>query len=346
MIRILYLEHGARGSLEWSLARSFQRLGCEVTWFDGTDERLVAPLAGAPFVQRVARRLTRPLLPTLFDAWLPRFARGRRFDLVFCHKSMRLEAATLRRVADDQHALLFCFQPDHPFDSHPSRSNARSRALVPLVDCYFTFGRFIMPPLVEAGARRVEFLPFAHDPELHAPPKLSDEERRALRCEVAFVGNHSLERERWLQPLLDRDLGIWGARWDQAVARDARFQRAIRGGPQIGADFARIYAAADIGLNLIQVYPDGHNMRSFEAPACGGFVLSNRTPELLQLFVEDVELACFGDVSELRTKVDHYLRHPEERRRIAEAGHARVINETYDARARRILEVYDELRVR
>jgi hypothetical protein len=327
--RILYLGERAYGNLEWSFERAFRRLGCDVRFVDIGGR---FGLAGGGLLPRVVGRLAKPAVRALLPALLRQIA-GARFDLVFCHKTPLLSPDSVAEVARRAGAKLFSYCPDDPLDPDRSRGHPNVRGLIPRCDVYFTFARFIAAKLGPAGARHVEYLPFAHDPELHHPVA------GGPPCEVAFVGNHSAERAGWLEPLLDRDLGVWGSRWSAESRRDARFARAVRGDAQVGPAFARIYGAAAIGLNLIQVYPDGHNMRSFEAPACGGFVLSTRTSELATLFEEDREIACFGDRDELREKVARYLADPAARARVAAAGRARVAGETYLERARRVLAV-------
>ena len=81
-----------------------------------------------------------------------------------------------------------------------------------------------------------------------------------------------------------------------------------------------------------------HNMRSFESPACRAFTLSQRTPELSELFAEDEEIACFGSIDELREAVARWLPDVRGREGIATAGFSRVRDDTYARRACAILD--------
>jgi spore maturation protein CgeB len=86
---------------------------------------------------------------------------------------------------------------------------------------------------------------------------------------------------------------------------------------------------------------DETTTRSFEIPACGGFMLHERTPELLEFYEEGKEVAAFGSVEELASKIDHYLAHPEERHAIARAGYARCVPAySYDDRMKEILHYH------
>ena len=79
-------------------------------------------------------------------------------------------------------------------------------------------------------------------------------------------------------------------------------------------------------------------MRSFESPACGAFTLSQRTPELTELFVEGEEIVCFDSIDSLRDAVARWLPDRGGRAAIARAGHARVRDDTYARRASTLLE--------
>jgi spore maturation protein CgeB len=335
---ILYLGEAGWGRLSWSFRRAFESLGCDVHFEDVTGRFETRLLPSGSLPARIAFRALRPILPRLIESRIRQAVRRRRYDLVFTHKPMLLRAAFLQELRDTLAAPLFMFHPDDPLDEHPSRNNANTRAAIAVTDCFFAWARYRMPALLEHGARRVEYLPFAYDPALHHPSFATGGAGEFPA--VAFVGSFSEERAEWLDHVADRDLGIWGHLWTgRAARRYPRLRAAVKGPPQPGPAVSRIYARSGIGLNLIQVYPNGHNMRTFEAPASGGFVMSTRTTELLELFAEDREVVCFESPDELRSKVAFYLARPEARARIARAGWERVLTETYAKRAATVLGV-------
>lgn len=340
--RILYLGDDEWASLSWSLQRAFRALGGHVDFHDVTGRWELRWLAPRSIAARGLARVLRPWLPRLIQTRLTHATQGQHYDMIFCHKTMFLAAEFLDKLRHDLGARLFCFHPDDPFDEHPSRNNANTRALIPFTDCYFAWGRYRLVDLRDAGARRVEYLPFAHDPSLHRPVSGGAAPRSDPVPAVAFVGNFSRERVQWLEHLVGFDLGLWGHGWHSASTLEPGLEPFIKGPQRIGPAFAEIYGRCAIGLNLIQRCPDGHNMRSFEAPACGGFVMSNRTSELGELFAEDREIVCFADPEELKSKVTFYLKHPDLRAQIAQAGLKRVRPETYEKRAARILGVLAE----
>jgi len=83
---------------------------------------------------------------------------------------------------------------------------------------------------------------------------------------------------------------------------------------------------------------DQTTSRTFDIPASGGFMIHERTEELLSVFREDEEVVCFTGADELVQKIQYYFSHPVERERIRTLGHS-ACNEKYsiDARAHEIL---------
>jgi len=188
------------------------------------------------------------------------------------------------------------------------------------------------------------YLPLAAEPEVHRPLKLGPGETAEYGVDVAFLGEGYPNRQRFFARLLDYDLKIWGTGWDPEGPLGPRIQR---NGDRIETEeVVKIYNATRVNLNLHSavdvegVDPDGDfvNPRTFEIAACGGFQLVDRRTLLAELFEPDREIAVFSDLAELRAKLDHYLAHPEERGRLAEAARQRVLAEhTYHHRLERML---------
>ena len=86
-----------------------------------------------------------------------------------------------------------------------------------------------------------------------------------------------------------------------------------------------VFAGSRINLNIsLRSIHSGIPLRVLDIMACGGFVLSNRQPEIAEYFGEGVEIATFASMEECMDKVHYYLAHEEARRRIAEAGQRKV----------------------
>jgi len=82
-----------------------------------------------------------------------------------------------------------------------------------------------------------------------------------------------------------------------------------------------------------------------EIPACGAFMLMERTSEHLEMFAEGVEAEYFDSVDEAVSKIKYYLTHEEERQSIAQAGNRRLLASDYSYydRAKTAIEHYEAL---
>ncbi|MBA7681728.1 hypothetical protein ES703_90068 [subsurface metagenome] len=106
-------------------------------------------------------------------------------------------------------------------------------------------------------------------------------------------------------------------------------------------DYCMALSAASICLGLLsKLFPETTTTRSFEIPACGAFMLAERTNEHLELFEEGKEAEFFSSNEELIKKIRYYINHPEKRKRIAEAGRQRCLKSrySYQDRLKEILE--------
>ena len=211
-----------------------------------------------------------------------------------------------------------------------------------LYDHVFCAGTEAMDLLASCGVANLHWLPFACDPELHRPTTLSDHDRQVYGRDVAFVGAFYANRWQTLKSLVGAcDLGIWGPGWERA--QDRRLKGIVTSGYVEYTKWVKIFGAAKIVV--VVHYQDGStpchqaSPKVFEALACNAFVLVDGQRDVLSLFRSGTHLVSFTDVADLTAKVDYYLAHESERRAIAAAGYAAVIQlHTYRHRIHTILD--------
>ena len=223
------------------------------------------------------------------------------------------------------------------------------RAAMPLYDLVLVNDYYHGIQLLELGAKQMECLPIsACDPEFHHPYALSDQERAAYACDIAFVGtlvpDHLYSRRvQALEALRDFDLGIWSVH-DVPPS----LQKFVRGGA-LGEDMLKILSAAKLCLNPHGDFMHyGGNLRLFEAAGTGVCQITDDLPGT-RLWFPEVEgkptIITYDDLDDLRAKVGYYLARDDERQQIATAARAHVYAEhTYDRRADRFDELIAELR--
>jgi len=96
-----------------------------------------------------------------------------------------------------------------------------------------------------------------------------------------------------------------------------------------GIDYFHAISGAKIGLsiNIVNDVEFYHSDRLINYLACGTFVLAKRVPESELLFKDGVHLRYFDEADEFFDLADWYLRHDEEREKIAKAGMQRAHTE-------------------
>ena len=81
------------------------------------------------------------------------------------------------------------------------------------------------------------------------------------------------------------------------------------------------------------------NLRVFNVTASGGFLLTDYKEELEDLFTVGTEVECYRTPREMLEKAEYYISHPNEAKRIAEAGYRRTVeNHTFAHRAASLLD--------
>ncbi|SFB93884.1 CgeB family protein [Butyrivibrio sp. YAB3001] len=95
-------------------------------------------------------------------------------------------------------------------------------------------------------------------------------------------------------------------------------------------ELPKAYALSKININItLHSITSGIPLRVFDIMGVGGFVLSNYQPEIEELFDIGKEIVVYRTLDELEDKVQYYLSHDDERRKIALNGYF-AVKERFD----------------
>lgn len=99
-----------------------------------------------------------------------------------------------------------------------------------------------------------------------------------------------------------------------------------------------VFSQSKVNLNIsLKTIKTGIPLRVLDIMGCGGFVLSNYQEEIAEYFVPNEECVLYESIEDMFIKAQYYLRHEEERRRIAENGFWRVKRDfTFTERIKRM----------
>ena len=219
-------------------------------------------------------------------------------------------------------------------------------------DRVFTTKSFQIGDLKERlGISNVTFVPHGYSPDVHRPFELTEADKERYGADVSFIGMHSAKKERVIaglrRALPGVTLRIWGNLWSSRCM-SADLGPSVTDRPLWGWAYAKAIQAARVNLAINSEGVSGASsgdlmsMRSFEIPACGGFMIHERNEEVRSFYEEDREVVLFDGVEELAEKVRYYLEHERERQAIADAGRRRCVPAySYDERARACLRLHE-----
>jgi len=197
-----------------------------------------------------------------------------------------------------------------------------------------------------AGAGAVHYLPAGCDPFIHAPAVVTPEEKKRWGSSVSFVGAGYHNRQQMFASLSDLPFKIWGTEWPTCRPFDKLVQE--EGRRLTPAEYVKIFNSTDININLHSsterdgVEPNGDfvNPRTLELASAGAFQLVDERTHLPDLLTPDKEVITFKSLPDLKEKIAHYLKHPDERKLVTDRARERVIREhTYVHRIREMLSI-------
>lgn len=128
-------------------------------------------------------------------------------------------------------------------------------------------------------------------------------------------------------------ISIWGYGADR-LPRESPIRAHYRG-EAWGLDMYEALSRSRISINRHIGVAEGYanNMRLFETTGVGALLLTEAAPNLADLFEPSTEAVAYEGEDDLVEKIEHYLKHDDEREAIAAAGQKRTLVEhTYRRR--------------
>jgi len=196
--------------------------------------------------------------------------------------------------------------------------------------------------LLELGARRVENVYWAADPEFFAPQPVGKD------VDVFFYGYGDKFRREWMQalvgepsraaPEIDFALGGRDFQGDTGNAREL--------GDVPFNVFARAISAARVNLNITRrshaTVPGSSTCRPFELASTAAAIVSNPHEGIERWFEPGSELIVVEDAAQALVAYRELLGDPAQAEALGARARERVLDEhTYAHRARRLLELLE-----
>jgi spore maturation protein CgeB len=330
---LIYAEDLAWGAGPLFVA-AFRELGHEAELFDWT--KYLYTSKGHSLKNRILNRLFFSRVAAKINKSLLVFLANKKFDLILVSKGIHLFPETVSAFA--AHTVKTAnWNPDDFFN--PVNSSGYLREAFTKYDCILTPRRHLIDEYKARGAKRCEYIDWYYVPQFFKPP-YSQTDIPLYGNDIVFIGSWSKRREQLINSLKAYRVKVYGGSWKWAASD---FKKRVQCLPPIyTTEMCTVMAHSRINLNILtKENRDTSNLRNFEIPACGAFQLAERSKEVLRLFEDGKEIACFSDEAELLKKCSYFLANDKARSEIAWNGYNKVVsgNHTPLDRAREIVEV-------
>lgn len=312
------------GSTERGLVEGFRRLGWAVQEVDRG--RYSAGVSRA-LLLRIASRLSMNAVVRAFQQAVLCECAVLRPDVLLAVKGTDLTGAMLEQISEAG-ARTVMYYPDVAFN-HRGVDEASFRGY----DLFATTKSFQVPWLKETFPEvGVEHIAHGYVDRMHVP-LVPPRGGAHIGHDVLYAGHHSSYKQQWLLNLLAHspglDLAVIGNRWRQAnpvlTVPPKNFL-----GERVGLAYAQAIQSAKVNIALHfgttnSQWQDLVSTRTFEIPACRGFMLHIDNDEVREYFEPGKEIDVFSTPEELADKIQFYLARPELREKMIERAYARCV---------------------
>ncbi len=187
---------------------------------------------------------------------------------------------------------------------------------------------------------------------------------KKFKADISFIGTYLPQKREVMKerlfPLKSKyDLKLYGQDWilkDFLLSWGQKFGqyyninllKKIQKPKLMLEDERRIYSSSTICVNIHEDYQrqlgGDCNERTFKIPACGGFEIVDDIAYVRKYFKEGEEIVIVKNKDDWFQKIDYYIKNPEKRLPIIEAGRKKVLKEhTYHKRAEQIINICNSI---
>lgn len=326
---------GASGA---GLSEGFRDIGWAV---QEVDYRHYGARPGRNFALRIASRLTREIADDVYQKTIIEECQTLKPDVFLTIKGTGITRKTLQEIRGIG-AKTVMYYPDFHFAHRGLSIDSFGE-----YDLFVTTKTFQIEYLVSLlGRDRVEYVPHGFSGRIHRPLYDSVQEGK-FTTDVLYVGSHSAYKQRWIESAVstspDLTFQLIGNGWKRALAGE-QLNRCTAAGERTGASYAAAIQSAKINIAIhfgptTAGWEDVISTRTFEIPACRGFMLHIDSSEVREFFKPGVEIDVFSSPEELRDKIQFYVTKPDLRAKMVERAYARCVPAySYLARAKKISE--------
>jgi len=248
------------------------------------------------------------------------------YDLIWVDKAVFLTPKTTALLRSRASKLVH-FTPDPAFTFHKSKLFLKS---LPNYDFLVTTKSYELEHYYKyIKTEKVLYATQGFDAKLHKPSKHPFSKKEGF----VFIGHYEDQRAVVLEKLLQNDIKITlaGIKWYQFAKKHQNNPNLIYLGNGVyGEDYVKTLQKAKMAWGALSKWvPELHTTRTFEIPACGTALVTERNTET-QLFFKDDEAIFYTNENDLIEKITFFMNNDKPLEVLTKKGTSRAVTNAYD----------------
>ena len=238
------------------------------------------------------------------------------YDLIWVDKAVFITPKTTALLRSKA-AKLVHFTPDPAFTFHKSKLFLKS---LPYYDFLVTTKSYELEHYYKyIKTDKVLYATQGFDAKLHKASKHPFSKKEGF----VFIGHYENQRAVVLEKLLQNDIKITlaGIKWRQFAKKHQNNSNLIYLGDGVyGEDYVKTLQNAKMAWGALSKWvPELHTTRTFEIPACGTALVTERNSETASFF-KNSEAIFYNDINDLVTQVKYYMSNNKSLETLTEKG--------------------------
>ena len=251
------------------------------------------------------------------------------YDLIWVDKAVFLTPKTTALLRSRASKLVH-FTPDPAFTFHKSRLFLKSLSYY---DFLVTTKSYELEHYYKyIKTEKVLYATQGFDAKLHKPSKHPFSKKEGF----VFIGHYEDQRGEVLEKLLQNDIKITlaGIKWHQFAKKHQNNPNLIYLGDGVyGEDYVKTLQNAKMAWGALSKWvPELHTTRTFEIPACGTALVTERNLET-QSFFKDDEAIFYTNENDLIEKITFFMNNDKPLEVLTKKGASRAVTSAYDYNA-------------
>ena len=248
------------------------------------------------------------------------------YDLIWIDKAVFIAPKTTALLGSKAVKLVH-FTPDPAFTFHKSKLFFKS---LPYYDFLVTTKSYELEHYYKyIKTEKVLYATQGFDAKLHKPSKHPFSKKEGF----VFIGHYEDQRAVVLEKLLQNDIKITlaGIKWNRFAKKHQNNPNLTYLGDGVyGKDYVTTLQNAKMAWGALSKWvPELHTTRTFEIPACGTALVTERNLET-QSFFKDDEVIFYTNENDLIEKITFFMNNDKPLEVLTKKGAKRAVTSAYD----------------